>query len=394
MRIAYIAGYQGSGLITQRAIRNRALATSTKVELIAQMLYSCGHEIEILSHGIVAEGKNRYYPMFIEPDLFNPDIPIYYSAALDIKRLNNIFARISTFHLLKKRNEQNPYDIIIIYNANPLEIKCAQYAMHRMRKPVILEYEDDSFLNISGATNTKLMKQRLKAQPFFENLSGCFAVSPHLLNQVPCEIPSLVLRGVVGDDLLELSSQTKTNKKNWVLFAGTHTKSKGIEELIKAWHTIDLPGWELHITGQGILTEKLKKIAGDSRSIIFHGLVRREELVQFMCSAKICINSHEISKNPGNVFAFKIIEYLAAGSHVITVPMGTFEIESEHGVTYISDNDPQTIALGIINVIKNKRYYNNSMEYINETYNTCVVSKSLNELINNASLLFYQKMMV
>jgi len=63
--------------------------------------------------------------------------------------------------------------------------------------------------------------------------------------------------------------------------------------------------------------------------------------------ATIGINPHHVSETPGNVFAFKIIEYLASGAHVITTPMGPLEKELEAGVTYMPDNSPATIAAAL-----------------------------------------------
>jgi len=136
----------------------------------------------------------------------------------------------------------------------------------------------------------------------------------------------------------------KAKKRNCVLFSGTHVESNGVRELIAGWQITAIPGWELHITGFGAMTEELRKMAATDPSIIFHGMVSREEVVRLLCSARICINPHVVSQTPGNVFAFKIIEYLAAGAHVVTTPMGNVEQELEDGITYMNDNSPGTIA--------------------------------------------------
>jgi hypothetical protein len=81
------------------------------------------------------------------------------------------------------------------------------------------------------------------------------------------------------------------------------------------------PGWELHIAGCGELTAQLEKIAAHDNSIVFHGLPNREENARFIGMAKVGINPHDKSQTSSNVFAFKIIDYLAAG-HCITTPKG------------------------------------------------------------------------
>lgn len=388
MRIAYIAEYQGPGLIKQRGIKShRSLAQSMKIELIANALCSIGHEIEIISQGVVIERKGKYFRSFREPEPFHPCIPIYYSAALDIRLLRGALANVSTLSTFKRRHAQKPYDLVIIYNLKDPQIRCAHYALNCLKLPVILEYEDDSFVDKLGKATFRTLISKYKAQGLQNRLSACFAASPHLLCQISHQVPKLLLRGVVGEDLVKLSKSKRMPKKKWVLFSGGHDKQKGIEQLIKAWYNIDLPGWELHITGYGSLTGKLQSMVQNSSTIVFHGLVSREELIHLLCSARICINPHEVSHTPGNVFAFKIIEYLAAGAHVITTPMGIMEKELEKGITYIPDNSPDTILAAMNTVIATHENTNTAMEYVHGSYSVLSVSKSLDELIKEAASL-------
>jgi glycosyltransferase involved in cell wall biosynthesis len=214
---------------------------------------------------------------------------------------------------------------------------------------VILQYEDDVFVTVQGKAFSGWIARRQHAayKRILNRISGCIGVSPHLLSQTPSTIPTLLLRGVVGDDVFEAGNQADGIRKNWVVFAGTHIESNGVQELITAWKLAGLLNWELHISGFGQLTEQLRKTAEGDPSIVFHGFLSREELVRLISSAKICANPHALSETPGNVFAFKIIEYLAAGAHVITTPMGTLEPELEQGVTYIPNNRPETIATAL-----------------------------------------------
>ena len=97
-------------------------------------------------------------------------------------------------------------------------------------------------------------------------------------------------------------------------------------------------GWGLHIAGDGELSDRLQRLAANSRGIIFGAVLNRSQNARLLCSAKIGINPHDLSAKPGNVFAWKIIEYLAAGTHVISTPMGTLEPEIESGITYMPNN--------------------------------------------------------
>ena len=98
-------------------------------------------------------------------------------------------------------------------------------------------------------------------------------------------------------------------------------------------------------------------------------------------SAKICANPHAVSRIPGNVFAFKIIEYLAAGAHVISTPMRTLEPELERGMTYMRDNKPETIATTLKQVIESRSYERTAAQKALDAYGPETVSKALDQLI-------------
>src|SRR5204862_2670338 len=122
---------------------------------------------------------------------------------------------------------------------------------------------DDAFRSVAGEPETGLVTRyhHRAYRRVLATVSGCIAVSPHLLSQVPPGVPTLLLRGVVGDDVLDASERLRGSKKDIVLFSGTHTKWNGVEELIKAWSTMAVTGWELHITGYGEMTDTLRRMS-------------------------------------------------------------------------------------------------------------------------------------
>ena len=385
MRIAYITPYQGPSLVQRRPIlRNRSLSNRIKIELVAQLLRENGHEVEIISEGAVIELGARFYPGFWETELFHPDIPVYYVSSLPIRRINGFWAGWQAARFLKKRHRVRPFDLIIILNLRSPQTSCASYAIKHLGLPVIFQYEDDVFVSVSGEAEDGWVSKYYQSayKRILSNVSGCTAVSPHLLSQLPSHIPVLLLRGVVGDDILKASKDMKTMKRNCVVFSGTHIESNGARELIAGWEIAAIPGWELHITGFGAMTEELRKMAARDPSIMFHGMISREEVVRLLCSARICINPHVVSQNPGNVFAFKIIEYLAAGAHVVTTPMGNLEPQLEDGITYMNDNSPATIAATLQRVIRERDFERTAAEAAVHSYGPQAISRSLDELLN------------
>jgi glycosyltransferase involved in cell wall biosynthesis len=388
MRIAYIAPYQGPMLLERRPIvRNRSMSNGIKIELIANILQNSGNEVEIISQGEVIESSLRFYQSFSEPKPFNAQIPVFYASSLAVRRLNGFWSQAATLNILRQRHQYKPYDAVIVFNLKSPQLVCGKYALRQLGLPVILEYEDDWFVTVGGERNGGVLKRYRdrSCSNFLKIVSGCMAVSPHLLSQVPTTTPKMLIRGVVGDDVLKTREVLNGSRRNWVLFSGTHIRSNGVAELIHAWQRLNITDWRLHITGDGQLRDELKSMAGKVPGITFHGLVSRADLLRLMGLAKICINPHALSCTPGNVFAFKIIEYLAAGAHVITTPMGALEEGVEQGVTYIEDNDPATIANALRHVIKTGKWQRSAAAYVSDSYGTANVTKSLTKLIEKAT---------
>jgi hypothetical protein len=384
MRIAYIAPYQGRDLVKRRPIvHNLSLAGRVKMERIAELLQKKSHDLEILSQGEVVETAVRFYPGGSEREAFNPKIPIYYSSAFPANHLNALWASLDLLRLFRKRHQAAPFDLVFIYNLKPPQVFCARYAISRLHLPVVLEYEDDAFVNRAGQSDTSRTSQVYlsAARKLLQLVAGCVAVSPHLLAQAPPNVPKLLLRGVVGEEIVKASESANGSKENKVVFSGTLGRTYGLEQLVTAWTTLNLPGWELHIAGDGEMMPVLQRMTRDSRTVVLRGLLNRDENARLLASAKIGINPHDLSQTSGNIFAFKIIEYLAAGNHLITTPMGSLARELEVGVTYMNDNTPGTIAATLQQVISQRQYERTVREAALRSYGPDAVSEAFEDLL-------------
>jgi glycosyltransferase involved in cell wall biosynthesis len=387
MRVAYIAPYQGKVLRNQRPIiDNLALAANLKIELIAELLASTGHQVEILSQGEVSgERSFTLYPACEEIPRFHPAIPVHYCSAIRVRRVQGVWSTYQMLRLLRARHREAPFDLVIIYNFKLPQTFGALHAIRRMGLPVVLEYEDDALVDVLGKPETGVRAEldRHLVRSVLKRISGCIAVSPHLLSQAPPDVPKLLLRGVIGHDIIVAAEDVTTPRENWVVFSGTHSRAKGLQPLLDAWRMAPPSGWQLHIAGHGELTNQLETKAAGDKTIVFHGLLNREQNARLLRQSKIGINPHELSHTPGNVFAFKIIEYLAAGTHVLTTPMGELEPELERGVTYISDNRAETIAASLARVIDERHFVRTAIEAAQRTYSPKALSTSLDRVLTD-----------
>jgi glycosyltransferase involved in cell wall biosynthesis len=368
-------------------VRNFSSSNRVKIELIAKLLRENAHQVDLISPGEASESDFKFYPGFSESEVFDPKIPVNYASLLTIRRLNGFWSSCATLRLVKRGHRTAPYDAVILFNMKRPQSAVGRYALQKLKLPVILEYEDDAFVNVTGQESNGLVESwhRSSYRRLLRSVSACIGVSPHLLSQVPQAVPRLLLRGVVGDDIVRASGKEDAPRRNWVLFAGTHVASNGILQLVEAWPLASLSGWELHITGKGELTDQVRKAAEGKAGIVFHGMVERSELVRLMTSSRIGINPHLVSQTPGNVFAFKIIEYLGAGNHVITTRMGAVEPEVEKGITYMPDNRPETIAATLRRVVQECAYERTARQAVVEVFGPQAVSQSLDQLVKAAS---------
>jgi glycosyltransferase involved in cell wall biosynthesis len=386
MRIAYVAPYQGQHLRRCRpVIDNLALAGNLKIELIAELLESKQHDVEILSQGETSKRSFTLYAGFQETPPLHARIPVHYGSALPVRFVQGAWSTWQMLRLVRRTHREAPFDLMIIYNFKQPQAAAALYAVRRLGIPVILEYEDDALVDISGSTQGGLRAafDRRLVKLVLKSIAGCIGVSPHLLSQAPESVPHILLRGVISPDVIRMSEDASVVRNNWVVFSGTHSRSKGLQQLIAAWKQASPQGWQLHIAGHGELTDELEKNAADDETLVFHGLLNREENARLLRHAKIGINPHDLSNTPGNVFAFKIIEYMAAGTHVITTRMGALEHELEDGLTYIADNRPETIAAGLLTVINQRHFERNAMDAARRLYAPSGVSAALDHLVRS-----------
>src|SRR5438477_4862779 len=122
-------------------------------------------------------------------------------------------ACIRAVHFLLRQHRVLPYDIVIIFNMKPPQISCANWAVYRAGLPVILQYEDDVFVDVLGTATTGPLSRyhRYVYKAVLNKVSGCMAVSPHLLFQVPSDILKLLFCGVVADAVVEMSDRMKSS---------------------------------------------------------------------------------------------------------------------------------------------------------------------------------------
>jgi len=394
MRVAYVANYQGPSLVSRRpCLHNFSLAARVKIQLLAELLVQASHDVELISQGQLEPQigwdpkRLRIYPSYEEPQPFRPEIPVRYASAISVRFLTGFWESLQTQSLLRERHLHKPFDIVLLYNLQRAQLGAARCAIHELGLPVVLQYEDDAFVDVHGkpARGLAMAAHHRACRDLLSRVSGATGVTPYLLSQVTAKVPTLLLRGVVSREIQRLVEQPVEPRQNRVVFSGTHEGTQGLEQLVEAWRMLRPPDWQLHIAGHGPITQALQARASGDVSIVFHGLLDRAQNALLLCTAKIGMNPQDLTSTPGNVFAFKIVEYLAAGLHVITTPRGLLEQELEAGTSYIPDNTPKAIAASLALIIREQRYKRTAEDAAMQHYGADAVSRSFSSLLEEAA---------
>ena len=381
MRIAIIAPYQGTALCQHRPITgNFGLGATAKIRILAELLRHSDHEVEIFSQGEVIDSKVTYYPRLSESATSTGDIPVHYASAIPLRGVNALWSTTSLRRLVKAHHRRDPYDLVFIYNLKPPQVTCANWALER-GLPVVMEYEDDQFLEIWEPNFSRLTSAvwERQARQLLPRLSGCVAGSAYLLEQVP-DGPKLLLPGVI--DRAIVSAGANDDRRNWVVFSGTHSRYQGLAPLIQAWRQSPPAGWELHIAGHGEQTPTLHALAASDPTIVFHGVIDPTANARLLTQGRISVVPYDVEKTRG--FSFKTLECLGAGLHVMTTRLTALDALDDdltRGLTYLEGNDPATISAGLRRVIGERLYEQTCRDAVLARYGPDAVQHLLNAFL-------------
>jgi len=346
VRIAYLANYQGPDLIAQRGIRrNLALAGSRKIGAIASLLGELGHKVVVFSRGCPAENSGRYYQSYNSVTTEGLGVVrVVYAPCWDLSYPGAVAGIWFFRRALIREFSRQPFDMIFTYNISHTETTAALWAARR-GVPVVVEYEDDAFVNRGGVVDWMAHSRGRMATKLRPFVKGLLAVSPELRAQFNNHNAAL-LRGIVDDDLVGIPSGGGfAGGALKVLYAGTMDRSKGLEALLEGWRGA-LEGAELHLVGDGPLRVELER-SFKTANVFFHGFVARAKLVELIGESHVCVNPHGPSLKAGNLSPFKIIEYIGAGKPVVSTRMGALEPEIAQAILFAEDATPEGLRTAI-----------------------------------------------
>src|SRR5690348_14589141 len=140
-----------------------------------------------------------------------------------------------------------------------------------------------------------------------------------------------------------------------ISYFGRVSPEKGVHDLIRPFGIVKehIPETVLIIGGQGIELQKLRQIAQQqgTQHIVFAGGVSDKDKRALMQMSEIGVIPTIPINNFVETLCISAIEYLAAGTPLITTPVGGVkEAAGEHSV-YTEPQNPRELALAIVNLL-------------------------------------------
>jgi glycosyltransferase involved in cell wall biosynthesis len=154
---------------------------------------------------------------------------------------------------------------------------------------------------------------------------------------------------LVGDDLLGIDSvRTPTYRPLALVYAGGIAFEKGPDLLVRAAERLAFPV-TVDIIGTGKDFAALRDLARSAKiPVTVHGEVDRTELCRLLSQADLAINPQRMTDQMrGQIFPFKMIEYLGAGLPVVTSRLGELPLGTQDALVTYEKNTPEGLAEGI-----------------------------------------------
>ena len=140
-------------------------------------------------------------------------------------------------------------------------------------------------------------------------------------------------------------------RKNWILMAGKYLPFKGFQYALQALRDHPLPGWEIHLIGDGPYKEELEALAQQlSNKVVFHGWLLRgsAEFMKLYEQSRIFIFPSDTENAP-----MALLEAMNAGLAIIALDIPSCGEVLKDTAILVPPHDAPAIAAAISQLIQN-----------------------------------------
>lgn len=162
----------------------------------------------------------------------------------------------------------------------------------------------------------------------------------------------VIVNGLCDVQIADCLDSNNINEKRIIMYSGEISKFYGVENLVKAFLSLDSSNLELHLYGS-MFYDELPDIQKEHSNVKYMGIVPNETMINLQKEALFLVNPR-LTKGEYNYYSFpsKNIEYLTSGRPVITTKLPCITDEYKDYFYFFEDDTQEGMA-------KSLRFYTN-----------------------------------
>lgn len=299
---------------------------SRKIRLIISALLQLEHKVVILNSSHTNLNENLLHKKsWSSISVDEQDVPVFNPPKLWNRRLGKAMQALLAPYYGYKVAVDTPIDLVWIYNSYLFESRLALALYKKQNIPFIFQIEDLPLVRQRSLLNIKPKLDAVNFVRLCKYSSFVLAINSIVLDQISLLKPkeNVVLFPPIVDPEIDKLGRSRTrpfqdNTINVGYFGGL-SQEKGVEQILRIVDRVD-SNYKFHIGGAGPLEGVVaRKAVANPYKVNFYGFMSDQEMRKLLCNMDILLNPHySISEMGNGIFPFKVIEYIATGSYVIT----------------------------------------------------------------------------
>jgi len=236
------------------------------------------------------------------------------------KKFNRLYIIIKAYQKLK-RLKKGYKDMLICVDILRGELSIAANLFRCFHKCKTIGILTDVPVFRAFEARTGLKALPVKMKNFLISRYDCYVFLTEQMNEDfnPKNKPYVIIEGIADDKALESPNELSTKyPEKVVMMAGLLEKEFGVDDLLEAFHNIELPNISLHLYGKGKSVELIEEYVKKDKRIHFFGEALNKVIVEKERKATLLVNPRKATGEWVKYsFPSKNMEYIASGTPLL-----------------------------------------------------------------------------
>ena len=229
-----------------------------------------------------------------------------------------------------------------------------------MDGPPAVSWSRDSSLK------AKLRNIELKLSKYLmKKVTKVIALTKYLAEDFAPGKPYLVMEGIINPNDINYLPKIERNFSKEpikIVYTGSLEKRYGIKNIVVGFLSMKNRNAILEIYGRGDFEDELVSITKMNHNVIYRGFIPNTKILKVQREADFLINARS-DKEEFVKYSFpsKTLEYMLSGTPIITTMLPGIPEEYRDYVIVLDNNNPETIAKKLDEVLKYSSYERNQI---------------------------------